>query len=100
MTERIKINISMEVTIPQALALQAMFEYWNTLASVGSSRKVGFYVDGDGNFKPRCQMITYAQIPELTDEMRKIAIVSDDDGNVVYDFDGIAWILEEQKERS
>lgn len=81
----------MEVTIPQGLALQAMFEYWNLLSSLGGSRKVGFYADGDGNFHPKCSIKFDGDIPELTDELRQIAIVKDDNGNRIYDFDPIAW---------
>ena len=32
MNDRIKMTVNMDVTIPQALALQAMFEYWNKLS--------------------------------------------------------------------
>ena len=35
MSKRIKMNIEMDVTVPQALALQSMFEYWNILANMG-----------------------------------------------------------------
>jgi hypothetical protein len=92
MSERIEMNIKMQVTIPQALALQAMFEHWNRLANWGSSRMIGFFVDGDGNFHPKCEMAFSTQIPELTDEIEKLAIISDDkNGNLGFDFNSIAW---------
>ena len=101
--DRTKMTIVMEVTESQGLALQAMFEYWNQLASAGGSRKVAFYVDGDGNFKPNCDVKFENMTPKLTDEMRDIAIVEDNDGDRTYDFDPIAWKLhdlrEEKKER-
>ena len=93
MSDKIKMTIEMNVTIPQALALQAMFEYWNTLGNVGCSRKVGFYVDGDGNFQPNCTIKFNTIIPTLTDEMRGKAIIKEHDDNRLYDFDPIAWLL-------
>lgn len=98
--ERIKMTVEMEVTAPQALALEAMFIYWNQLASMGSSRKVAYYVDGDGNFKPKCK-ITYTPegtLPELTEELKKAAIVEDKHGDRVYDFDPIAWRIRDDRE--
>ena len=86
-----KMKVEMEVTIPQALALQAMFEYWNWLGGIGSSRNVAFYCDGDGNFQPHCKVSCDTEIPELTDELRKLAVVEDVDGDRVYDFDPVAW---------
>ena len=61
-----KLLIEMDVTTSQGLALQAMFEYWNYLANIGSSRMISFYVDGDGNFKPNCQINFSEPMPELT----------------------------------
>jgi hypothetical protein len=84
-------TVTMEVTRPQALTLQAMFTYWNQLSSQGSSRRVGFYVDGDGNFHPKCQMTFSEPLPELTDELRELAVAVDENGNRLYDFDSIAW---------
>lgn len=89
--DRIKMTIEMEVTPAQGLALQAMFEHWNFLSNIGSSRDVGFHVDGDGNFHPKCSVKFDSNIPELTDEFRKISVIKDKNGNRVYDFDPIAW---------
>jgi hypothetical protein len=94
MSERIKMTVEMEVTPAQGLALQAMFEDWNTLSSMGGSRSAGFYADGDGNFHPNCKITFDGEVPELTDELRKIAVVEDQGGNRVYDFDPIAWKIE------
>ncbi|MCD6434904.1 MAG: hypothetical protein J7L15_00725 [Clostridiales bacterium] len=95
MSERIKMTVEMEVTIPQALALQSMFKYWDFLSDVGGSREVAFYVDGDGNFHPKCFVSFDEDIPELTDKLEKLAIRKDNGGNRVYDFDSIAWSIRE-----
>ena len=89
-----KITIDLEVTEAQGLALQAMFEYWEHLSNIGASRFVAFYVDGDGDFHPKSKISFSDEITLLTDEMRKIAVVSDDDGNRKYDYDGIDWLLD------
>jgi hypothetical protein len=88
-----KMTIEIDVTVSQGLALKAMFDYWNELGSFGSSRDVGFHCDGDGNFHPNCKVSFDDDMPELTDEMRKASIVQDNDGDRVYDFDPIAWML-------
>jgi hypothetical protein len=50
-------RVSMSITIDnlteaQRLAIVDMLAMWQVLESVGSSRDVTFYVDGDGNFHP------------------------------------------------
>ncbi len=80
----------MSVTKAQAVTLRAMFDYWNQLASWGSSRKVAFYVDGDGNFHPKCRVVG---APEISENHRKLAILEDIDGHRVYDFDNVAWSM-------
>jgi hypothetical protein len=86
-----KMRIELEVTEPQALALQAMFEYWNALSNMGSSRYVGFMVDGDGNFRPECDITYDKPILPLTDELRDLSVVIENEGNRMYDFDPVAW---------
>ena len=94
MAERLEMTVKMQVTTAQALALQAMFKHWNRLAGQGSSRMIGFFADGDGNFKPKCEMVFSEPLPELTDDLEKAAIVSDDgNGTRDFDFDGVAWRL-------
>jgi hypothetical protein len=97
---RIKMTVSMNVTEPQALALQAMFKCWNSLASMGSSRMVGFYVDGDGNFKPKCEWSFSEPIPELTEDLQEAGLCKQGDkegawSDIAFDFDGMAWKLRE-----
>jgi len=89
--ERIEMNVQMFVTKPQALALQAMFEYWNECGSIGTSRFVGFFADGDGNFQPNAKCTYKQNIQLLTDEMKVLAIHHDNDDGRMYDFDSIAW---------
>jgi len=99
MNERIKMTVEMDVTVPQALALQAMFKHWNFLGNVGASRMIGFYVDGDGNFNPKSKCNFSESIPELTDELFKSAICEkqspSDEYDINFDFDGVAWKLRE-----
>lgn len=96
-SERLTMTVTMQLTESQALAMQAMFKYWNQLASMGSSRMVGYFVDGDGNFKPNCQVLLSHKITELTPEIAKAAIVEDDSGNRNYDFDPVAWMLSDKE---
>jgi hypothetical protein len=89
--KRVKMTIEMEVTKPQGLALQAMFEYWNYLAGIGASRQISFMVDGDGNFHPDCKVSFDEEMPEMNDELRELAVVEDVNRARKYDFDAIAW---------
>jgi hypothetical protein len=91
MFERVTMNVTMQVTPPQALALKAMFEEWNRLSSIGSSRVIAFYADGDGNFHPKCEMNFSEELPELTPDLRTAAVIENDNGNKTFDFDPIAW---------
>jgi len=91
MIERLEMTVKMQVTPAQALALQAMFNHWNLIANWGSSRMIGFFVDGDGNFKPKCEVMFSAPMPELTAELERAAVTSDDgNGTRNFDFDGVA----------
>ena len=81
----------MDVTEAQEIALKSMFQYWNSLSNVGSSRYVAFFVDGDGNFHPR--VTVDGEKPEVEEELRKLSITEDEDGHRKYDFDSVAWHL-------
>jgi hypothetical protein len=98
MADKLTLTVQMDVTPPQALALQAMFEYWTRLGGIGSSRYVAFYCDGDGNFQPKCRVAFSSPIPLLTDELRKKAVVKECDGDRWYDFDPVAWALRAARE--
>ena len=95
--DRINMTVQLEVTKSQGLALQAMFEYMNSLGDAGGSRKVAFYADGDGNFKPHAKVSYDGEMPELTEEFSRISVVEDHDGDRVYDFDPIGWALHKQE---
>ncbi len=97
MTDKIRMVVEMEVTVPQALALEAMFNHWNTLGAWGASRNVGFFVDGDGNFQPNIDIKYSEEIPQLTPTMEALSRGQKDvlDDDVLYDFDPIAWHLRE-----
>ena len=89
MSDKVKLTVTMEVTPPQA-----MFNYWNLLGGRGSSREVGFFVDGDGNFRPKCSVSTSEPIPEVSPIIRKKAVAVDNgDGNLMFDFDNIATFI-------
>ncbi len=89
----------MRVTESQALALKAMFEYWNYLSNIGGSRNVAFMVDGDGNFHPNCEVEVDPPIRELDDELRELAIVKDDGGDRTYDFDSVSYRISDDYKR-
>jgi len=65
------------------------------LSCFGCSRDVGFFCDGDGDFHPDCMVVTDGPLPEATKKMKAAAIVKESDGDRVYDYDGIAWLLDE-----
>lgn len=100
-SKRIEMVVTLDVTVPQALALQAMFEHWNSLSSMGSSREVSFYVDGDGNFHTHAKCKFSEEIPELDNHLRDLAELSDENSGkdiagspiATFDFDRIAWHL-------
>ena len=94
-------TVKLQVTPAQGLALQAMFEHWNRLTSMGASRFSAFYVDGDGNFKPKCSISYSAPLPDLTPELREkastllgdVVASAKDEYSRAFDFDSIAWAL-------
>lgn len=98
--DRIKMTVTFDVTIPQALALQSMFNTYNLLSNMGASRDVAFFVDGDGNFHPKCK-VTFdnSDIPLLTPELEKMASNNTtDDPLLKFDFDTIAWHIRDMME--
>lgn len=91
--EKLKLTVTMEVTVSQAYALMAMFGYWNFCGQAGMSRDVAFRVDGDGDFHPDCEVKTEPPLPVMPKEQFNKAIIWDDNGNRQYDYDPIAWTL-------
>lgn len=96
MNKKIKMTIEMNVTIPQALALREMFNYWSYLGNIGLSKFVAFYVDGDGDFQPCCKITTSKQIPDSNDEIKLTSIISDNGQMKKYDFDGLKHYCEDK----
>jgi len=91
--ERYTMTVTMDVTPAQGIALEAMFDYWNYLSGIGSSRKVAFYADGDGNFHPNAKVEHEYRPEHLTEEIKQLAVVKEHDGDRVYDFDPVGWRL-------
>lgn len=56
-----------------------MLSYMQRLGSMGSSRKVTFFADGDGDFRPRFQ---FSELDPMTPTASPM---KDDDGNHYYD---------------
>jgi hypothetical protein len=77
------------VTIPQAIALTKMFEFMQALGNVGSSRWVGFFSDGDGNFRPKVKVNYPVPLPESKAVVKEIK-----ETFFGIDFDEIAWELD------
>jgi len=62
---------------------------------------VAFYVDGDGNFKPKCEVSFSEPVQDLTPELEKAAMVMSENDNprrdIQFDFDPIAWNINKGK---
>lgn len=93
-----KLKIEMDVTEAQAITLREMFNYWNRLAGIGSSRYVAFYVDGDGDFHPNITMDFSEELTKLSDG--DLVLAQKDpkrfkasEGDRFYDYDPIGWAL-------
>jgi len=69
---KITMNVKLQVTISQAVAMKEMFERWNFLSNIGSSRHVSFFVDGDGNFHPKVEITFSEGMPDFTEEQKEI----------------------------
>lgn len=104
--ELVKMRVEIDnLTIPQAIALDAMFRMWQSLGGMGASRHVSYFVDGDGNFRPKIKSGFYQEI-DGTDfprnpyvgydmhELHKLACIKNGD-DIVYDFDPVAWHIHE-----
>lgn len=87
--DKLKLTVTMDVSAPQAYALMEMFKCWNFYSKAGCSRDVSFFVDGDGDFHPDCQIKTEPALPELPKEQAKLALVGTDE----YDYDPISLSL-------
>lgn len=102
MNKRIKMTVELDVTIPQAVALKAMFDHWNYLSSIGSTKSISFLVDGGGNFHPNATCTTSEEIPELTKAMEKLICIDGDvtlpkKDDLIFDFDQLDLYLNSQE---
>ena len=83
----IKIN---NLTQPQEEAIKTMLKLWEYLGNVGSSRKVSFYADGDGNFRPK--IFVDDKKPEFYKfKDGRTYPKENEHGEYIIDFDDIAW---------
>ena len=92
--DKIKLTVTMEVTAPQAYALISMFDTWDVYGQVGMSRDISFYVDGDGDFRPGCEITTTPALPKMPREQLKQAVIWENHGDLKFDYDPIAWSLD------
>lgn len=99
--KKVKLTIEMDnLTVPQALALKAFFQYWRHCANAGCSREIGFFVDGDGDFNSKLSITCDQELPYLTEELAEKAVVKDHQGNRVYDYDPIAWDINHPEDKA
>jgi hypothetical protein len=94
--QTLNIEIS-NLTLAQAEALETMLSEYVRLGSIGASRWVAFYADGDGNFQPQItinghepKFSKYLQHDDVWERPDQI-IICDQECRI--DFDQIAWRL-------
>lgn len=93
--KKLKLTIEMDVTPAQAISFREMFLYCNSLSKMGSSRRICFNADGDGDFHPNCKIITSEELPELTPE-ELLKVRADTWGNHYYDSDFVSTLLDDK----
>lgn len=86
---RKKFTVEMDVTEAQAVALSAFFKSWNSLSGAGVSRFVSFYVDGDGNFRPKCQVSSDWDLKDR-ESLEVLARIEPERDIERYDYDAIS----------
>jgi hypothetical protein len=106
MSEKLDMTVTFRnVTRAQAIALEAMFNFWQSLGRAGSSRMVSFFADGDGNFRPTVDVAFGADPYPTTSEeereaLRRAAFITNGEESnelsIPLDFDAVAWKLHEQ----
>ena len=94
--EKFTLNIKIKnVTAAQAVAIESYLSMWQTLGGLGSSRWTSFFADGDGNFRPKVEV--NGRVAQHTAILDKDQVW---DGNQYkIDFDSIAWVFHDDKER-
>ena len=63
----------------------AMLKYMENLGQVGSSRAVGIYADGDGDFRPKFYWDKNESSEDIRDALDDVQPVEDNDGHRLYD---------------
>lgn len=91
--DKVTMTVKFRTSPAQALALQAMFEYWNRMATIESSRVVGFFINGHDKLSPNCQISLSKEVPELTQELRRLLsnwkCVSEQNVHVIFNYKNI-----------
>lgn len=83
--EKIRMKIVLEVTIPEALTLQAMFKHWNNIAEEKKFKTVA--LNFDGKFNPKCDV--QFSMPPLSEEIEISALSCDEEGLEIFDFNNL-----------
>lgn len=88
------------LTDAQAIAVEEMLAVWQSLSSIGSSRYVAFFADGDGNFHPKISV--NGERPRYKAKELGIEFKEQRECKDAYwiDFDPIAWKLRESSDKS
>ena len=82
-----KLNIEIDnLTEAQAEAFESMLQQYVSLSSIGSSRWVTFFVDGDGNFHPKITVNGHSPVLSKHLDLKEIWV----DNECRIDFDTIA----------
>ena len=102
------------LTDAQVIALADFFDAWDSNIIFGRSRYMAFYVDGDGNFRPKIEMSHSSmedmglveengRTNELFRDLKRLATKENRpvpvDGRNAFDFDPIAWEIQKLREK-
>jgi len=75
--EKVEFTVKCEMKKRWAIQFLSMLKYMQQLGSMGGSRKVTFYADGDGDFRPKFEF--------NIDIESNAKPISDNDGDRTYD---------------
>jgi len=95
-----RFTIMLDLTPPQAIAVEDFLHTWNQLSNLGASRWTAFYADGDGDFHPKATL--NGEVPKATpllkgrdDRWQKIELggpmYTGNDECYCIDYDVISW---------
>lgn len=97
--ERKKLKIEMDVTESQAITINQMIKQWNQLSSLGGSRYVAFFADGDGNFHPNGKVESEWDL-KANEDLGVFAVEKYKEGVIYMDFDPVSCILSHRRNNS